>query len=680
MLYDVLRRTTIIDKIDESTVITRTKHQELTRWIKRLLVSLLPVAILVSLLPVAGQQASAQLTVGDLAFVLLDGTTPYSTATQQLEAAGARIQHVFPPNALIGQVSPNLAPDVLKSAGVTVIYRKPVNLDELTTYSPPAQRASRAWNDLLASFAPLGSASQITVAQAGADLVGDALMPPDLPPDGQTMTAAGSGDGPNCYQTSEFMIGSVAVGIILPESDGSIDPSTEDWSEEEHNQVYSEIVAATNWWATQEPAAHLTFVYDDHSSQPIPTSYEPISRPQSDQGLWIGEVMGKLGYNEGATPYFTRVRDYVNDLREIHQTDWAFAIFVVDSSNDADNYFATGYFAYAYLGGPFTVMTYGNNGYGIHNMDAVAAHEMGHIFLTLDQYSAARVPCTRRAGYLDVETQNSLYGSCALNESSIMRGQVWPYTNGAIDHYARGQIGWWDSDGDGVLDPVDTSTEVTLTQEAPPEAGQTLTYLGTARDIPLPSTRRRTTTINRITSMAYRLDGGDWRPASPADADWDSFKESFTIALPPLSEGIYQLDLLVHTSLGGDRIVSAADVVVVSAPGSNAPLQELEDLPSPTTDDTPTYTGLAAAVNGTIAAVEFRTDGKAWQPAEAADDRFDQAIEAFSFTTPALSVGLHTIEVRATDFEGRITNSCCSDTLEVLETHAVYLPVVTRNQ
>ncbi len=67
-----------------------------------------------------------------------------------------------------------------------------------------------------------------------------------------------------------------------------------------------------------------------------PTSYEPISRPQSDQGLWIGEVMGKLGYDR-STSYFTQVRDYVNDLRATYQADWAFAIFVVDSSNTMKN-------------------------------------------------------------------------------------------------------------------------------------------------------------------------------------------------------------------------------------------------------------------------------------------------------------------------------------------------------
>lgn len=502
----------------------------------------------------------------DLALILLNETTTYLLAIQQLKAAGAHIQHVFPPNVLIGQVPASLTLDTLASAGVATLHREPVNPDELEIYGLSAQKAGRAWNDLLVSLAPEIEANQITADQVGADLINDALIPPDLPSDGQKTSTSDSHE-PDYYQTSEFMIGKVAVGIILPESDGSIDPSTEDWTEQEREQVYSEILSAAHWWADHEPKAQLTFIYDDHFSQPIPTSYEPISRPQSDQNLWIGEVMTRLGYDH-ATSYFTNVRNYVNDLRKIYQTDWAFAIFVVDSSNDADNYFATGYFAYAYPGGPFMVMTYGNNHYDIDNMNAVTGHEMGHIFLALDQYPSARVPCDTRSGYLDVETQNSLYSNCASNEPSIMRGGTYPYTYKKIDYYAKGQVGWRDSDNDGVLDPIDTSTEVILTQETPPEAGQTIIYSGNATDIPFPSTRRRPTTINRITNMSYRLKNGLWQPVSPTDGSFDSIKEKFTFTLPPLIPGTYPLDLLVNTSLGGSRIISSADTIIIPIPES----------------------------------------------------------------------------------------------------------------
>jgi hypothetical protein len=260
---------------------------------------------------------------------------------------------------------------------------------------------------------------------------------------------------PAITKPASLMAGSVAVGIILVESDGTVDPSTENWTDDEKQRVFSEIVGALHWWAELEPRANLSFVYDDHFTQPLATGVEPISRPYLHQQYWIADTMGALGY--GAYSYFSRVRDYNNHLRQIFDTDWAFTIFVVNSFADSDNRFSDGYFAYAYLGGPFMVMTYGNDSYGPSNMDAVAAHEMGHIFLALDQYYNATQPCDRRAGYLDVPNQNSQYGPCASNETSIMRGQIYPFYARSIDSYAAGQLGWRDSDGDNVLDPLDVN-------------------------------------------------------------------------------------------------------------------------------------------------------------------------------------------------------------------------------
>src|SRR3972149_1401197 len=260
---------------------------------------------------------------------------------------------------------------------------------------------------------------------------------------------------PGFYQTSEYMIGRVAVGVILPESDGTIDAELNTWSADQRQRVLAEVRAGLEWWSRQAPQANLTFVIDDHTTDPIATGYEPIRHPQYEEGLWIGDVMSRLGYAGGS--YWTHLRTYVNDLRERYDTDWAFAIFVVNSAGDTDAAFADRYFAYAYIGGPFLVMTYNNAGYGIDNMDAVAAHETGHVFRALDQYASANIVCTAKSGYLGVETQNSQRAGCASNLPSIMRGGIYPYTANAIDPHARGQIGWRDSDGDGLFDPVDTT-------------------------------------------------------------------------------------------------------------------------------------------------------------------------------------------------------------------------------
>ncbi|NIU58954.1 MAG: hypothetical protein GWN67_22000, partial [Phycisphaerae bacterium] len=144
---------------------------------------------------------------------------------------------------------------------------------------------------------------------------------------------------PGYYDTSEYLIGSVAVGVILPESNGTIDPSTEDWTSDEESQVVSEITAGLDWWAAYNPSAGVSFSLEVHYR--VPTSYEPISRPGTagDEALWISEVMTYLGY---PGDFFMQVWDYVNDLRSQLGTDWAFTIFVVDSSNDSDGMFADG--------------------------------------------------------------------------------------------------------------------------------------------------------------------------------------------------------------------------------------------------------------------------------------------------------------------------------------------------
>ncbi len=62
------------------------------------------------------------------------------------------------------------------------------------------------------------------------------------PPAGSRPFGAAAND------TSEFMSGSVYVNVVLFESDGKIDPSTEDWTPTQITQVESQITTGLNWW------------------------------------------------------------------------------------------------------------------------------------------------------------------------------------------------------------------------------------------------------------------------------------------------------------------------------------------------------------------------------------------------------------------------------------------------
>ncbi len=163
-------------------------------------------------------------------------------------------------------------------------------------------------------------------------------------------------------ETSGFMIGDVSVAIILLESNGAIDPDTEDWDNEDPDHpgvdrvemAISKTQEGLEWWTERETRAHLTWTYHTYI---IPTSYEPITRHLSDEDLWVKEAMEYFGYTSGSRS--ERVEAFNNDLRISDGTDWAFIIFIVDSLNDEDGYFPDpGWFAWAFTN--YFVMNYRN--------------------------------------------------------------------------------------------------------------------------------------------------------------------------------------------------------------------------------------------------------------------------------------------------------------------------------
>jgi len=625
-------------------------------------------------------------TQGQVLVLLADDDTQQLARVQDfVREHGGRNIHVFPQQAVVAWVSPSTIQGLEDLPGVAGVFTEAVEPSAVHGYDPNARRFVGVWNSLVAPEAPLdpGLVTDESHQEDGElEAHDDAFVAPDLPATGDIgargpSIASSIPVTPGYYQTSEFMAGSVAVGIVLVESDGSVDPSTENWTADEKQQVFDEIVAALNWWAELEPQANLSFVYDDHFSDPLPTSVEPISRPYADQKYWIADAMDALGYD--AEPYFTRVRDYTNDLRTTYGTDWAFTMFVIDSSRDYDNRFSDGYFAYAYLGGPFMVMTYGNNGYGPNNMDAVAAHEIGHIFLALDQYASAGQPCDRRSGYLYVENQNSVSGDCASDVDSIMRGGIGPYRYPAIDEYAAGQIGWRDSDGDGILDPLDTGLPVTIS--AVSVEGSSIVVSGTTEIIPYPSLRPRSITINTLTGVQYRFDGGEWRDALANDGTFDGTAESFSFA-DTLSSGWHTLEIAGVDSAGNVSDVYATRTIAVMDPidgGLNTELREqhLDDR-DVSNNEMVTISGVAYHLErGIIADVQYRVDGSSWQSVPAQDGAFDSAYEPFTLQIDSLEPGTHLIEARAIDGDGQVEVNCAAQEVTVARrTSTMFLPVV----
>lgn len=647
------------------------------RPVKKVFLALFLTVIIINLrleLPPVQAQNSSPAPI----FILLAPQPNPAPAMSQLQAAikagQGQATHTFPGQAIIAQGPASMAAQLVTLPGVAAVYTGPVELATLPVHGPGARRIALVWNNLLSpSASPLDAAAQVH-----GDEPNDALTPPDWPAE-DNLSAAGD-ITPGYLQTSEFMAGSVAVGVILVESSGQVDPSTENWTDDEKDVVFSEIVAALEWWSNLEPRAHLSFVYDDHFSNPLPTGYEPITRPYFHQQYWIADAMGALGFR--ALSYFTQVRDYNNHLRDTYQTDWAFTIFVVDSSADLDNRFSDGHFAYAYLGGPFLVMTSENNGYGPTNMDAVAAHEIGHIFLALDQYYSAAQPCTSSSGYLNIQNQNSQFGACTSHVTSIMQGQIYPYSIKAIDLYAAGQIGWRDGDGDGIFDPLDTDLPININSFS--QAGNVVTVTGTARIIPYPSPARADITINHLTQVQYRLNQGSWQQANASDGTFDGLAEVYNLTTPPLPVGSYILQVAAKDSAGNMSAAYARQVFTVLDPvdgGLNTELYPINGVAA--NNAAITIKGAAYHLSGNlITGVEYRISGKEWQPAQATDGAFNSSYEAFSATIApnTLSSGQYLVEARAYDNSGRVEANYASNQFNIGATLTTFFPFIFLGQ
>ncbi len=509
-------------------------------------------------------------------------------------------------------------------------------------------------------------------------ILNDALLPPDV----ALMSLGFDSAAPGYYQTSEYLIGHVAVGLIFPESNGAREEQKEDWTDDEIERVQAEVQAALDWWASLEPAAHLTFTVETHVR--VPTGYEPITHRLGEERLWIAETLAALGFENSS--YFAAVRDYANDLRERAGSDWAFAIFVADSSADGDGRFADGYFAYAYIGGPYMVMTTDNSGYSINNMDAVAAHEMGHIFRALDQYAAAGMKCDYQSGYLGVKNGNSLAGGdCESDAPSIMRGGVSPFLNGSVDFYARGQVGWWDSDADGVLDPVDAAPEITAHLDAVEgENADLLTFSGQAWQAPVPSPNLSDVSISRIASVGARVDGAAWTEATPTDGAFDTLSETFRLQVGPLAPGLHTLEIQAVNMMG---LASAAiaTTTFIYDPVDGALNSSLIQGPAAAASSPLRFEGLATSAFGnddptvpTLTTVQFRVDGSVWQDATPVDGAFDGTLESFELDLGDLSNGSHTLTVRAVDSQGRVETNVTERQFEIHTTFSLFLPLVQR--
>ncbi len=223
--------------------------------------------------------------------------------------------------------------------------------------------------------------------------------------------------------------------------------------------MLAKVTEGVNWWSdtldTLDTVHTLDFVIDDtYAINPVETPYEPIDRSSSAFNQYVGDFVTTLGYGD-ANSIEEAVQQFNHAQRERLQTDWAFTIFVIDSSDDPDGLFASGGFAaaFAFAGGLFMVTP-------STRPASTITHEMGHIFWARDEYSGGGSWNDTR-GYYNTQNLNAVTDNpdpSFQQQISIMRGGV-PLTAAYDAHVSPestfAMVGWQDSDGDGVFDLAD---------------------------------------------------------------------------------------------------------------------------------------------------------------------------------------------------------------------------------
>lgn len=344
--------------------------------------------------------------------------------------------------------------------------------------------------------------------------------------------------------TGEYMLGDVLVTVVLMESDPTLpgaDVSTEDWTPASISAVQSKIEQGMNYWKQtlinsgnfyyNPDLPLLDFKYDyTWALNPVETQYEPINRYSSYHQLWINDFLDQPDVNFAQTlDIYKDVKAFNNFQREKYHTDWAFTIFVANSTNSTDDFFPLNPSpgpgevnyrgAFAFLGGQFLVVP-------SDRPATTFAHETGHIFYALDEYSTGH-SYYQKAGYYNAQNlngarDNPTAGFLSSQQPSIMgtgTKQNTAWTNFVTSDSSKETIGWKDSDGDGVMDMLDVPFTLTGSGSYNSTTGQ-YKFKGTSsvRTSPNQNTfggqhtdlMYNDISINKIRRAEYSLDGGAW--------------------------------------------------------------------------------------------------------------------------------------------------------------------------
>ncbi|HNB58196.1 MAG TPA: hypothetical protein PKV06_14580, partial [bacterium] len=177
---------------------------------------------------------------GRYVMVLLNNrdSAQFIKAQEMVNDNDGHIIHAFLPTIIQGYLT-RRGEEVLCQSGLVREIVDSVFTGDMTRMSERDRMIVRVWNQ---QFKPL-------LATRGQEEDGDNDRTPR--------------EVPGKYQTSEYMMGSVAVGVVFVESDGSLEKSTENWDDYSKEDMIFQIRKGLDWWAQQGGyRASLTWNYE----------------------------------------------------------------------------------------------------------------------------------------------------------------------------------------------------------------------------------------------------------------------------------------------------------------------------------------------------------------------------------------------------------------------------------
>ena len=384
--------------------------------------------------------------------------------------------------------------------------------------------------------------------------------------------------------TGEFMLGDVAVNVVLMESNPEIAPydnhlpnhptqpgigaEIENWDGtgtaiNSIANVKNNVLASLQWWkdtlVNMFPNAptnllnfHINWTYTD---SPVQTGYEPIARTSNEfideqPGTgWIYDFLDLVDFNTTGN-FSSDIRAYNDYSRQQANTDWAFTIFVVNNANDDDKFFAPGGAfdqAFSFAGGRFMIVP-------ANRPPKTFTHETGHQFWAIDQYLGGGTYDSERGYYntpnlnaADNPQQGFSQAPSIMTNDPLMANS---YTNHVLDVYAMGQIGWQDTDtaygeaNNGIFDVLDVPFTLTGLGAYNATTGK-YEFRGSTNVNTLPNLNSSGTkndiTINQIHIVEASIDGGPW--LTVASYPSRTYKTDVSIDIPIGNQDPHEIKL-----------------------------------------------------------------------------------------------------------------------------------------